>query len=331
MDKNGNKEYQSVTDNLRKLRGLSEDEISEEGLLKSRIEQQSELICILKQRADEYLKKYMEIESRTENLRADLEKANQRVEDEKHEKDVLRKRFDVLDNNHLEMINLKDEFKSDNERLRKENEKLIFDNNNLFSASIEEKNATLKELNTQVADFKVKLKQAEERAKSIVDELENTKQESEKAIRELKIDLDKEKASQKEVVEELKKSYSTTFQQLSDAQKLFAERDKQCKSLEEKSKVQADLIMEQESKQGELKTLLSKERERARQLELKAKKDAEYLNTNSTIRRLNKEIEQAQHFNAKIIREFDAYKKHSSDLLSKEKELNSKLRRYNIK
>ena len=54
-----------MTDNLRKLRGLAEDDISEEGLLKSRIEQQSELICILKQRADEYLKKYMEIENKT--------------------------------------------------------------------------------------------------------------------------------------------------------------------------------------------------------------------------------------------------------------------------
>lgn len=52
-------------DRLIALRGLSDEEISEVSLLKCRIEQQAELICILKQRADEYLKKYMEIENKT--------------------------------------------------------------------------------------------------------------------------------------------------------------------------------------------------------------------------------------------------------------------------
>ena len=54
-----------MTEKLKTLRGLAEDDMSEVSLLKCRIEQQAELIYILKQRADEYLKKYMEIENKT--------------------------------------------------------------------------------------------------------------------------------------------------------------------------------------------------------------------------------------------------------------------------
>ena len=43
--------------NLAKLRALSKDDLTENGLLRSRIDQQCELICILKQRADESLKR----------------------------------------------------------------------------------------------------------------------------------------------------------------------------------------------------------------------------------------------------------------------------------
>ena len=57
------KESPGVTEKLKTLRGLAENDESDVGLLKCRIEQQAELIYILKQRADEYLKKYMDIEN----------------------------------------------------------------------------------------------------------------------------------------------------------------------------------------------------------------------------------------------------------------------------
>ena len=44
-------------EHLRTLKGLDAEEVSENGMLRSRIDQQSELICILKRRADEYLEK----------------------------------------------------------------------------------------------------------------------------------------------------------------------------------------------------------------------------------------------------------------------------------
>ena len=53
-----------MSEKLKTLKGLSED-VSESDLLRCRIEQQAELIYILKQRADEYLKKYMEVEDKT--------------------------------------------------------------------------------------------------------------------------------------------------------------------------------------------------------------------------------------------------------------------------
>ena len=54
--------------NLEKLRALSKDDLTENGLLRSRIDQQCELICILKQRTDESLRKSMEVEKQYHEL-----------------------------------------------------------------------------------------------------------------------------------------------------------------------------------------------------------------------------------------------------------------------
>ena len=55
--------------NLEKLRALSKDDLPENRLLCSRIDQQCEFICILKQRADESLKKSTSLEEQTSELK----------------------------------------------------------------------------------------------------------------------------------------------------------------------------------------------------------------------------------------------------------------------
>ena len=58
--------------NLEKLRALSKDDLPENRLLRSRIDQQCEFICILKQRADESLKKSTSLEERTSELKKNI-------------------------------------------------------------------------------------------------------------------------------------------------------------------------------------------------------------------------------------------------------------------
>ena len=137
-------------ENLHKLKGLSDDEITEEAMLRSRIDQQSELICILKQRSDEYLTKYMEKEKELDELKADAKKLSVSVREEKRSHLLVLDRFNTLDQNHNEMIKLKDEYKLQNEELRQENERLMKENQSLFSEAIRQRDNTISELRNEI-------------------------------------------------------------------------------------------------------------------------------------------------------------------------------------
>ena len=80
--------------------------------LRSRIDQQSELICILKQRADELLRKTMALESERSELKKSRQDTLELLQNESRKFSVLEKRFTVLNSNHEEMIVLKDEYKN---------------------------------------------------------------------------------------------------------------------------------------------------------------------------------------------------------------------------
>lgn len=82
--------------NLEKLRALSKDDLSENGLLRSRIDQQCELICILKQRADESLKKSTSLEEETSELKKHRDEILTALHNETRKYTVLEKRFFVL-------------------------------------------------------------------------------------------------------------------------------------------------------------------------------------------------------------------------------------------
>ena len=79
--------------NLEKLRALSKDDLSENGLLRSRIDQQCELICILKQRADESLKKCMTLEEENSELKKHRDEILTALHNETRKFAVMEKRF----------------------------------------------------------------------------------------------------------------------------------------------------------------------------------------------------------------------------------------------
>ncbi|XP_065053578.1 coiled-coil domain-containing protein 89-like [Rhopilema esculentum] len=330
MEQNTRREYSDVTENLRRLRGLSEDDVSEEGLLRSRIEQQSELICILKQRADEYLKKYMEIEKRTENVRNEIAESLSRYEAEKKDHEILKNRFNTLDHNHVEMIKLKDEYKNENAKLRKENMKLKQDNENMFSETIREKDRILEELSVDVIRFKKSLEEADEKERDLKAQLDQMKEQNEKQLIEIKTTQDDEKSNSKETFRRLEEKYSAAQKQLTSLQRQLDESDQQKTGLQDLLEAQQLVIKENEIKFNELQRLLEAENEKVRHLDQRLKKESESLSTNQTIRRLKVEINEAKQSNIQLHKEFDAYKKHTSNLLNRERDLNVKLRRLNI-
>lgn len=120
--------------NLEKLRALSKDDLTENGLLRSRIDQQCELICILKQRTDESLRKSMEVEKQYHELQRQRDDILTTLHSETRKFSVLEKRFEVLNQKHEELIKIKDEYKRENEKLRVENGCLKNENEGLFAS-----------------------------------------------------------------------------------------------------------------------------------------------------------------------------------------------------
>ena len=136
--------------NLEKLRALSKDDLSENGLLRSRIDQQCELICILKQRADESLKKCMTLEEENNELKKHRDEILTALHNETRKFAVMEKRFFVLNKNHEELIKIKDEYKTENEKLRMENTNLRRENEGLFGSLVQERDEQMKQLRDEL-------------------------------------------------------------------------------------------------------------------------------------------------------------------------------------
>lgn len=129
--------------NLAKLRGLSEDEKTENALLRSRIDEQSQLIMMLKRRSDEATTNAQTLERINSELVEFRENAVQGLEEQMRKYNLLDERFMHLASNHEAMIQIKDEYKLQNAALRADNRRLQDANKSLFSPMIEQRNAAI--------------------------------------------------------------------------------------------------------------------------------------------------------------------------------------------
>ena len=154
--------------NLEKLRALSKDDLSENALLRSRIDQQCELICILKQRADESLKKSTTLEEENSELKKHRDEILSALHNETRKYAVLEKRFFVLNQNHEELIKIKDEYKTENEKLRIENSRLRKENEGLFGSLIQERDSQIKQLRDEVKSLQEKYQAAKTKERLVL-------------------------------------------------------------------------------------------------------------------------------------------------------------------
>ena len=135
----GNKELPQLS----KLRGLTKDDKTENAMLRSRIDEQSQLIMILKNRADESITKIQTLERINKELEEFRENAQENLNHEIRKFNLLDGRFNDLAHNHEELIKYKDEYKRVNGELRAENDRLREENANFFSKALQEKDETI--------------------------------------------------------------------------------------------------------------------------------------------------------------------------------------------
>lgn len=108
-------------------------------MLRSRIDEQSSLISILKQRSDEMLLRCQALQKSNTELESLIADGQKELKFEKKKSTMLEKRFMELAANHQEIINFKDEYKRQNAQLRLENEQLRTENETLFFKELQDK------------------------------------------------------------------------------------------------------------------------------------------------------------------------------------------------
>ena len=155
-----------LDESMIKLRNISLEEKTEMGMLKERIDEQSRIIMMLKQRCDEYIHKNMALESINQELLDEKEKYDSELDDLKLKYKQILQRFETLSNYNEEIILIKDEYKQKNGELKEK----------------------INDLNGQLnrANNDVKIKKLEEEIKF----LNNLCRENESQLRSLKAEND---------------------------------------------------------------------------------------------------------------------------------------------
>ncbi|KAJ8314123.1 hypothetical protein KUTeg_008684 [Tegillarca granosa] len=159
-----------MQNNLSKLKGLAEDDKTEIAMLRSRIDEQSQLIMILKQKADNASSHYHTLERVNKELIEFRDNAADQIDNEIRKYNILNKRFDELAYNHQEMIKFKDEYKRSNQELRLENSRLRDENSRLFSEALLEKDSVIADLGKKLENSKEQYTQLELRFRQNVQE-----------------------------------------------------------------------------------------------------------------------------------------------------------------
>nr|XP_004658345.1 coiled-coil domain-containing protein 89 [Jaculus jaculus] len=333
----GFKEMDGLREALANLRGLSEEEKGEKAMLCSRIQEQSKLICILKRRSDEALERCQILELLNTELE---EKRSQDAEKMKAQTELVQKledRFMTLAANHELMIRFKDEHKSENVKLREENQKLTLENRNLFSQALKDQENKVVQLTAQ--------------NRALAEELQAVKQQcaqdaSQAQAREKKLlEMQNQQASAhaqeteqlRGQLQSLKQQHQQDMEQMAKAQEAHSSQSQELQArlqtiTHEKEEL-LQLSMERgkvlQSKQAEIHQLEEKLETatvaRKQALE-RFEQEAMAVDSNLRVQELQRRVDCIQKAYNELQLQSEAFRKHSLDLLSKERELNAKLR-----
>ncbi|XP_021077766.1 coiled-coil domain-containing protein 89 [Mus pahari] len=333
----GFKEMDGLREALANLRGLSEEEKGEKAMLRSRIQEQSQLICILKRRSDEALERCQILELLNSELE---EKRMQEMETLKAQSKHVQKlenHFMILASNHEQMIRLKDEHKNENEKLKEENERLRQENNSLFSQALKDQEAKVLELTTLNKALVQELEVSKQRCAHEASQAQAREEELLGLQNQQACDHAKETKELRSQLQSIKQQHQQAMEQMGKDQEANLNLNQELQArlqtvLREKEEL-LQLSMERgkvlQSKQAEIRQLEEK-LETAAMAKKHAlerfEQEAVAVDSNLRVRELQRRVDGIQKAYDELRLQSEAFKKHSLDLLSKERELNAKLR-----
>ncbi|XP_059198193.1 coiled-coil domain-containing protein 89-like isoform X2 [Centropristis striata] len=327
----------SILKSLEKLCSLSVDDTTEKGVLRSRIDEQSSLICMLKQRADDVLLRCQALEKINTELEGHVTDCQKELDGERKKVKHLEKRFMDLADINKGIIAFMNNHENQNAQLKMENEQLQSENDTLFSKKLEDKEVLVKKLmqeikqltekytnkeneyREKVAGFQSKLQeqttQLQAKNASLLDQLHDAQQQQRDAVEmcsDLKMKL--EKAKEEHALREINMRESITS--------LTKEKDKLLNLSMERGKV----IQEKQQEIQQLEAKWMEEKKARAKAEDRFEQEAEAVNADIKVKFLQAALDESATNCGKLKKDFEAFKEHSTSLLIHERELNKKLR-----
>ncbi|XP_076603261.1 coiled-coil domain-containing protein 89 [Chaetodon auriga] len=335
LEGNATEHMDSIQKSLEKLRSLSVEDTTE--MLRSRIDEQSSLICILKQRADELLLRCQAVQKINTEVESRATDCQRELDGERKKAELLERRFMDLAANNQSIIAFMDEYKSQNAQLKLENKELQSENEALFSQKLQDKEVLVEKLMQEIKQLTEKYtnKENEYREKiagcqsklmeqatqhqareaSLLDQIlkaQKQQRDAEKMFKDLKLKL--QKAEEEHALREINMRGGITS--------LTKEKDKLLSLSVERGKV----IQEKQKEIQQLEIKCKEEKKARVEAQDRFEREAEAVNADVKVKSLQSALDEATTKHRTFKKDFEAFKEHSANLLTKEKELNEKLR-----
>nr|XP_009930886.1 PREDICTED: coiled-coil domain-containing protein 89 [Opisthocomus hoazin] len=336
-DPKTSKDMEDLTKCLEELGESPKEEKSEQALLRSRLVQQHHLIYILKKKADDACKRCRDLEQ----LNAELEQLRTedavKMKSQTQQIQRLERCFMELADNHEKMIQLKDEHRKRHMQLWEENKRLRQENEALFNQTVREKEAEVLQLTAQAKKLSQQLeslqkkracesRRAQEREKELLEAQSQQASAYAREVDSLKNQLQRLQEKHQQTTAQAEQAES---QQRALSSKLQAKLER---ANEEKEQLlnlatERDKALQDEQRETEQ---LGKKLEAAEEARQRAGKRLvkEAADTDLRVQELHRQLESSKQAYNELSLQFDAYRKHSRDLLTKEKALNAKLRHF---
>ncbi|XP_066033500.1 coiled-coil domain-containing protein 89 [Chamaea fasciata] len=332
------KDMEDLTKGLEELCESSKEQ-SEGVLLLSHLKEHHHLVSVLKKKVDDTHKRCRDLEQlnmELEKLRAEdavkIKTLTQRVQ-------YLEGRFMDLAKNHEKMIQFKNEHKKQHMQLWEENRRLQQDREALFSQAVRVKEAEVLQLAAQARKLSQQLcslqekyayesHRAQEREKELLEAQSQQADAYTQEVDSLKKQLQLLQERHQQAAATARQAESQQRAQGSELQakleKAHEEKEQLLNLAMERSKDLQDKEWEIQKLEEKLETMEEAMRREARCL----KKEAAAVGKDLKAQELQGQLERSKQVYNELLLQFEAYRKHSMDLLTKERALNVKLRHF---
>lgn len=150
-----------IQSSLKTLLSFSAEDTTEIEMLRARMDEQSSLIGILKQRADELLIRNQALQTINSELEDKVTDCQEKLDAERQKAEIMTKRFMDLAVNNQEIITYMEEYKNENAQLKVENKQLQAEHDMLFCQKLQDKEVIIQNLIKEMKELTDKYKEKE--------------------------------------------------------------------------------------------------------------------------------------------------------------------------